>query len=78
MSLWKCCPCIIKEDNYIPQVNSPQCISLRRAYATYKDDTYTSAVRTELLDTIENPVMPNPVIKRIELLYNDNATWETP
>jgi hypothetical protein len=47
-------------------------------YATYKDDTYISGVRTELLDTIENPIVPNPVIKRIELNYNDNATWKLP
>ena len=47
-------------------------------YATYKDETYTSGIRTELLDTIVNPTVPNPVIKRIELQYNDNATWELP
>lgn len=47
-------------------------------YATYKDDKYESGIRTELLDTIENPIIPNPVIKRIELNYNDNATWELP
>lgn len=47
-------------------------------YATYKDDSYTSGVRTELLDTIENPKIPNPVLKRIELKYNDNATWSLP
>lgn len=47
-------------------------------YATYKDDRYESGVRTELLDTIENPVIPNPIIKRIELKYNDDATWQLP
>lgn len=47
-------------------------------YATYKDNTYESGIRTELLDTIENPKEPNPVIKRIELNYNTNATWELP
>lgn len=47
-------------------------------YATYKDDRYESGIRTELLDTIENPVMPNPIVKRIELKYNDNATWSLP
>lgn len=47
-------------------------------YATYKDNTYESGLRTELLDTIENPVVPNPTIKRIELNYNTNATWELP
>ena len=47
-------------------------------YATYKDDTYESGMRTELLDTIENPIEPNPILKRIELEYNDNATWALP
>ena len=47
-------------------------------YATFKDDTYTSGIKTELLDTIENPIIPNPITKRIELSYNDNATWELP
>jgi hypothetical protein len=47
-------------------------------YATYKDDRYESGVRTELLDTIKNPVIPNPIIKRIELKYNDDATWQLP
>lgn len=47
-------------------------------YATYKDDTYESGVRTELLDTIENPIVPNPVIRRIELDYNSDATWDLP
>ena len=45
-------------------------------YATFKDDTYTSGIKTELLDTIENPIIPNPVTKRIELSHNDNASWE--
>ena len=47
-------------------------------YATYKDSTKLSGLRTELLDIIQNPVKPNPVIKRITLPYNDNATWKLP
>lgn len=47
-------------------------------YATYKDDKFTSGLRTELMDTIENPVIPNPVLIKIELPYNDNATWKLP
>jgi hypothetical protein len=74
--------------NYIIPAFLKKTISFRRltsknvlayeVYATYKDDTYTSGVKTELLDTIENPIIPNPITKRIELLYNDNATWELP
>lgn len=47
-------------------------------YATYKDNNYASGVRTDLLDVIENPIVPNPVVKRITLPYNDNATWQLP
>lgn len=47
-------------------------------YAIYQDSTYASGTRTELLDTIENPSTPMPYIKRIELEYNENATWELP
>ena len=47
-------------------------------YGTFKDNNYSSGIRTELIDTIENPTVPNAVIKRIELPYNDNATWELP
>lgn len=47
-------------------------------YATYKDESYDSGKRTELLDIIENPKYPNPIIKKIELGYDEDATWELP
>lgn len=47
-------------------------------YAIYKDDTKSLGTRTKLLDTIQNPVEPDPIIKRITLAYNDNVTWELP
>lgn len=47
-------------------------------YGTFKDDNYTSGIRTELLEAFDNPVVPNPIVNRIELPYNDNATWELP
>lgn len=47
-------------------------------YATYRDATYTSGLRRELLDTIENPTVPNPCVKRIELKYNTDTTWRLP
>ena len=43
-------------------------------YATYKDNNYASGIRNELLDTIENPEYPNPILTEIELPYNENAT----
>ena len=47
-------------------------------YATYKDNNYASGIRNELLDTIENPEYPNPILTEIELPYNENATWKLP
>ena len=47
-------------------------------YATYKDDEYGSSIKTELLDTIENPIIPNPITKKILLEYNNNFTWKLP
>lgn len=47
-------------------------------YAEFKDDTYASGIRRELLDVIENPSQPDPHIKRIVLTGNPDATWELP
>lgn len=49
-----------------------------QVYGTFKDSNYASGLRTDLLDTIENPYYPNPVLTEIELEYNDNATWQLP
>lgn len=47
-------------------------------YAKFPDINYDSGVRTELLERFDNPVEPNPYIKRITLDYNEDATWELP
>ena len=47
-------------------------------YAKFKDDTYDSGIRNELLEKFDNPVEPNPQIKRITLEYNQDATWKLP
>ena len=47
-------------------------------YAAYKDSSYASGIRQELLDTIPNPDIPDPHVMRIELPYSDNATWPLP
>lgn len=57
---------------------SPKAVIKYEVYARYKDSTYESGLRTELLDTITNPDIPTPVLKRIELEYNVDATWELP
>ena len=47
-------------------------------YAKFPDDTYDSGIRMELLERFDNPIKPNPCIKRITLEYNNDATWELP
>lgn len=74
--------------NYIIPTQLKKIITFRRlpikavskylVYATFKDDAYTSGLKTELIDTIINPSEPSPVLKRIELEYNINATWSLP
>lgn len=74
--------------NYIIPALITKKISFRRlasknvvayeVYGTFKDVSYTSGLRTELLGTIENPYYPSPILTKIELRYNDNATWKIP
>ena len=47
-------------------------------WGMFKDDTYDSGIRNDLLEIIDNPSEPNPVIKRISLEGNENATWKLP
>lgn len=47
-------------------------------YAKFQDDSYDSGIRTELLDVIDNPVVPDTYLKKITLAYNENATWSLP
>lgn len=48
-------------------------------FGNFPDDTYASGIRTELLDTIPNPKLPESVIiSRIKLDYNQEATWKLP
>lgn len=57
---------------------SPKNVLRYEIYATYQDSSYTSGLRRELLDTIENPAVPNPCVKRIGLIYNTDTTWRLP
>lgn len=70
-------PALLKKTITFRRLTSKS-VTAYEIYAKYKDDTYASGIRTELLETIENPDVPNPVVKRIELPYSDNATWELP
>lgn len=70
-------PAFIKKTISFRRLTSKNVVSYE-VYAHYKDNNYKSGIRTELLDTIINPSVPTPVLKRIPLNYNDNITWELP
>jgi hypothetical protein len=70
-------PAFLKKTISFRRLTSKNVISYE-VYAHYKDNNYSSGIRTELLDTIINPTVPNPVLKRIELEYTTNVTWDLP
>lgn len=70
-------PALLKKTITFRRLTSKNVLAYE-VYATYKDNNNTSGIRTELLDTIENPTVPQPTVKRITLQYNENATWELP
>ena len=47
-------------------------------YAKIPDSNYDSGIRNELLEVFDNPLEPEPRVKRIELAYNKDATWKLP
>lgn len=49
-----------------------------KIYGIFKDSNYTSGLRTELLEEIKNPSVPNTELTTVKLDYNDNYTWELP
>ncbi len=53
-------------------------VSGYKIYGEFKDSNYTSGVRRELIETIDNPPVPNVKEKTIDLPYNQDATWKLP
>ena len=49
-----------------------------KIYGIFKDSNYTSGLRTELLEELKNPSVPNTELTTVKLDYNDNYTWELP
>lgn len=70
-------PALLKKRIAFRRLSNKSVISYE-IYGDFKDSNYASGIRTELLDTVPNPVEPSPSIKKIKLEYNDNATWELP
>jgi hypothetical protein len=70
-------PVQIKKTIAFPRLSSKNVLKYE-IYAKFKDDTYTSGIRTELLDTIENSSVPSPVEKDMECEYSVNYTYPLP
>lgn len=49
-----------------------------KVYAKTIDSTYASGIKTELIEEIENPVIPSPVITKVKMPYSPNSTWQLP
>ena len=70
-------PANIKKTIRFPRLTSKNVLNYE-IYTKTVDDTYDSGIRIDLLDTIQNPVMPSPVKNQIDLEYSNNATWCLP
>lgn len=70
-------PASIKKIIRFPRLTSKNVLSYE-IYTKTVDDTYNSGIRIDLIDTIQNPVIPSPVKAEIELEYSNNATWNLP
>lgn len=70
-------PANIKKTIRFPRLTSKNVLNYE-IYTKTVDDTYDSGIRIDLLDTIQNPVMPSPVQDTIDLEYSNNATWNLP
>lgn len=47
-------------------------------YGEFKDSSYTSGIRRELLEKFDNPAVPDIFELTIDLPYSQNATWRLP
>lgn len=70
-------PASIKKTIRFPRLTSKNVLSYE-IYTKTVDDTYNSGIRIDLIDTIQNPVIPSPVQDTIDLEYSNNATWNLP
>lgn len=70
-------PANIKKTIRFPRLTSKNVLNYE-IYTKTVDDAYDSGIRIDLLDTIQNPVIPSPVKNQIDLEYSNNATWNLP
>ena len=70
-------PAFLKKNITFIRLSSKNCTGYE-IYGHFKDDSYASGIRTELLDTVDNPKEPNPVLHKIDLPKNSHPTWELP
>ena len=70
-------PSSIKKTIRFPRLTSKNVICYN-VYTKTVDDTYGSGIRIDLIDKIDNPNIPSPFQKQIDLGYSNNATWNLP
>lgn len=70
-------PSLLKKKITFKRLPITNCLGYE-IYGRFKDDTYASGIRIDLIEYIENPVEPTPKIKKIELEHNISPTWKIP
>lgn len=70
-------PTSIKKTIRFPRLTSKNVLNYE-IYTKTIDDTYSSGIRIDLIDAIQNPNIPSPVKNQIDLEYSNNATWNLP
>lgn len=70
-------PTSIKKTIRFPRLTSKNVLNYE-IYTKTIDDTYSSGIRIDLIDTIQNPNIPSPAKNQIDLEYSNNATWNLP
>lgn len=67
----------IKKTITFPRLSSKN-VEKYDIYSKTVDSTYASGFRVELIDSIQNPAIPDTVKETIELDYNPSYTWPLP
>ena len=70
-------PSSIKKTIRFPRLTFKN-VSAYEVYTKTVDNTYDSGIRIDLLDRIDNLIMPSPIKTQIDLEYSNNATWSLP
>lgn len=70
-------PTLLKKTIKFKRLNNKH-VKQYQVFGLFKDNGYTDGIRRELLDTIDNPSVPNVESSSKILEYNQDVTWVLP